>query len=92
MVVNKTVIIPKLIENTEIKENELYKEIKEKSNKYISQIYSSEEFKNKKFDVNLAYWSSVCYPNVTIKNRIYNITNFYTLLFIIDDILENDIN
>lgn len=92
MEVNKTVIIPKLIENTEIKENELYNEIKEKSNKYISQIYSSEELKNKKFDVNLAYWSSICYPNVTIKDRIYNITNFYTLLFIIDDILENDIN
>jgi hypothetical protein len=86
------IFIPKLIDNIKIKENPFYKEIKEESNKYILESLELDESNAKIFDINLAYWSSICYPDINIKNRIYNITNFYTLLFIIDDLLENDIS
>lgn len=95
MVISNTdiVFIPRLIENIEVKENPLYNQIKKESNNYIiNNLYESKEFKSKIFDINLAYWSSICYPDIIIKDKIYNITNFYTLLFIIDDLLENDIN
>lgn len=81
------IIIPKLIDNNNIKENILYETIKKESNDYLIKNLNIENF-----DINLAYWSCICYPDIIIKERIYNITNFYTLLFIIDDILENDIN
>lgn len=87
---NNIIVIPKLIENTNIQENKLYNEVKNESNTYLEEIYHCDDFQNKKFDVNLSYWSSICYPNIIVKHKIINITNFYTLLFIIDDILEND--
>lgn len=88
---NNYIFIPKLIENTKnITQNDLYDEVVKESNIYIEEIYNSDYLKNKKFDTELAYWSTNSYPNVILKHKIINITNFYTLLFIIDDILEND--
>lgn len=92
---DQILIIPKLIENKNNKFNinPLFEKIKKESNKYITKkLCNSNEVNFKYFDNNLSYWSSICYPNIIIEDKIYNITNFYTLLFIIDDILENNIN
>lgn len=82
---NNIVIIPKLIEKKDIKINPLFFKVKEKSNDYIRK-----KLNIKCFDINLAYWSSICYPNINDEKKMYNITNLFTLLFIIDDELENN--
>lgn len=87
MTTSNIIVIPKLIDKLSIKENPLYKIIKKESNEYIMKNLNLQNFDN-----NLAYWSCICYPDIIIKERIYNITNFYTLLFIIDDILENNVD
>lgn len=82
---NNIVIIPKLIEKKDIKINPLFFKVKEKSNDYIRK-----KLNIKCFDINLAYWSSICYPNINDEKKMYNITNLFTLLFIIDDELDNN--
>lgn len=91
MSMDNIIIIPRFIENVNIEVNSLFEEIRKESNDYIMQTLYFNNLQEI-FDTNLAYWTSICYPDIVVKERLYNITNFYSLLFIIDDMLENDID
>jgi hypothetical protein len=89
--ITKKIHIPKLLNNLDIKINPLYEKIKKRSDEFILsyKIFDSDINKKKFDDLNLAFWSNICYPEIKDESRMLNITNFFTLLFIIDDYLEN---